>query len=235
MTGGHESESTLGVGAAIPAGEAVFVAKAAHELRGAVGGIEILASTLADRADGLGADDPLGAQLRQLAVQASRVEVMAHQLLDLTRFGEGRDAPRSAPIRVAEMVDAIIDAQSLDPTRSIEVEIADDLTITTDPLAFEQIVANLVSNARRHGGPTIALEGRVDDGRLILHVADDGPGVPDHVRDRLFEPFVRSSFVGGHGLGLAIVAELAVALRGDVGYEPVEPTGARFSVVLPVD
>jgi signal transduction histidine kinase len=233
MSSDHEVDRQVAL--AIPASEAVFVAKAAHELRGAVGGIEILATALADRVGALSHDDELSLLLRQLAAQSARVESMAHQLLDLTRFGEGRNLPRRTPVNVAELVDAVIDAEAVATTHSIVVDVADDLTIETDPLAFEQIVANLVRNARHHGGSTIALRGRVRDGRLVLRVADDGRGVPDHVRERLFEPFVRSSFVGGNGLGLAIVAELAGALRGHVGYEPNEPTGACFSVTLPLD
>jgi signal transduction histidine kinase len=235
MSGDHEIDPGGATAAPIPTGEAVFVAKAAHELRGAFGGLEILASALADRVDGAGDDDELAALLRQLATQSARVEAMACQLLDLTRFGEGRDELRRAEVNVAQLLDAIVAAESLDPTQSVVIDVADDLTIATDPLAFEQIVANLVRNARRHGGSVITLHGCIEDAQLVLHVADDGPGVPDHVRERLFEPFVRSSFVDGNGLGLAIVAELAVALRGGVGYQPVEPTGARFWVTLPID
>lgn len=223
-------------GAPIPSGEAVFVAKAAHELRGAVGGIELLASALADRVDGLGQDDELADLLRRLAAQSARVESMAHQLLDLTRFGDGRTRPRRSAVNVARLLDDVVVAASLGPAHSVVIDVADDLTIETDPLAFQQIVTNLVRNAGCHGGTTIALEGRAEDDQLVLHVVDDGPGVPGHVQDRLFDPFVRAEpgSTNGNGLGLAIVAELAFALHGDVGYQPNEPSGARFSVTLPL-
>jgi signal transduction histidine kinase len=160
---------------------------------------------------------------------------LAHQLLALTRCAAGRHPPTRPAVNVAQLLDDLVDAEVRDPGHSVVVDVEDDLTIETDPLAFEQIVANLLRNAHRHGGQTIALHGHIADGRLVLHVEDDGPGVPDHVRGRLFDPFVRSSIVDGNGLGLAIVAELAGALHGDVGYEPNEPTGACFSVTLPLD
>ena len=234
MSGDHDLPAPE-AGPSIPAREAVFVAKAAHELRGAVGGIELLASALADRLGRVAGDDELALLLRRLADQSARVESMADQLLDLTRFGDGRRPTQPVSVNVARMLDEIIGAEALDPSGAVVIDVADDLTIETDRLALEQIVVNLVRNAHAHGGTTIALEGHIDDCHLVLRVVDDGPGVPDHVRDRLFEPFVRSDGDGdGHGLGLAIVAELAVALRGMVVYEPNEPTGARFSVTLPL-
>jgi signal transduction histidine kinase len=236
MSGDHDRPLGEGRRVTIPAKEAVFVAKAAHELRGAVGGIELLASVLADRVGQLTTDEDLAALLRRLADQSARVESMAEQLLDLTRFGDGRCATRPVAVNVARLLDDIVGAEALDPSHAVVIDVADDLTIETDRLALEQIVANLVRNARAHGGTTISLEGHVDDRHLVLRVVDDGPGVPEHVRDRLFEPFVRDDAAerDGHGLGLAIVAELAMALRGIVVYEPNEPTGAAFSVTLPL-
>ena len=235
MSGERElDDDVLDASPAIPATEAVFVAKAAHELRGALGGIEILASAVADRVEVLGADDAeVAALLHQLATQSARVESMAHQLLDLTRFGEGRADLRRRPVNVARLVDDVV-VDALGPAHTVVIDVAEDLTIETDPLALEQIVANLVRNARCHGGAQIVLDGCVHDDQLVLHVVDDGPGVPEQLQARLFEPFVRSSLVEGNGLGLAIVAELAAALRGAVRYEPNEPSGARFSVVLPL-
>lgn len=215
------------------AGDAAFVAKAAHELRSAVCGIEILATTLADRVDRRG-DDELAGLARQLARQTARVETMARQLLDLHRFEHDGILVGQEPVNLAELIEGSVRSVPTGPEHTIVIDVADDLTIETDPVALGQIVVNLVGNAVRHGGGSVELEGRIEGDRLLVQVVDDGPGIDDHVRERMFEPFVRSSCTQGNGLGLAIVAELATALQGEVGYEPNQPTGARFSVSLPV-
>jgi len=213
--------------------ESVFVAKAAHELRGAVCGIEILAATLAERVDDHG-DEELARLLRQLACQSAQVERLADQLLDLDRYDHGFIGFGVESVNLAELLEGTLHNVPTGPDHTIAIDVADDLTIETDPTALRQIITNLVGNAVRHGGGCIELDGRVEGDRLVLDIADDGPGIPDQVRERMFEPFVRSSCAGGNGLGLAIVAELAAALRGEVAYEPNEPTGARFRVSLPV-
>lgn len=218
----------------VSAGDAVFVAKAAHELRSAVCGIEIMATTLADRADQRHGDDDLAVLARQLARQSARVETMARQLLDLHRFEHDGVHLGQEPVNLAELVEGTVRSVPTGPEQSVVVDVADDLTIETDPVALGQILVNLVGNAVRHGGGSVELEGRVEHDRLLLSVVDDGPGIADHLRDRMFEPFVRSTCTAGNGLGLAIVAELTAALNGEVGYEPNQPTGARFSVSLPV-
>ena len=91
-----------------------------------------------------------------------------------------------------------------------------------DPARVRQIIRNLVSNAIRHGGTDIAIRIEPGDGTVALHVVDDGPGVPDAIVNRLFQPFVHESkktlLTGSVGLGLAIVRSLATAMGGDVGY-----------------
>lgn len=235
MGSGHDQDPIAGA-SAIPPAEGLFVAKAAHELRGAVGGIELLASALADRADQVAGDDVLAEQLRRLATQSTRVESMAAQLLDLTRFGTGRTTLRRTPVHVAGLLADVVASLSLGPDHVVITDVADDLELETDRLALEQIVGNLVRNALVHGGPTISLDGHVDGPYLVLRVVDDGPGVPEDVAACVFEPFVRGADGGqdGHGLGLAIVAEMVRALHGTVSYEPNRPTGARFSVTLPL-
>ncbi len=215
--------------------ETVFVAKAAHELRGAVGGIELLANALAELVDQRGADDPqLSAILIQLAARSAHIETMAHQLLDLARFGDGQIPLHPRDVDVAAIIDAVLRQEPPASHHLVTIDIADGIVIRTDPLALEQIIVNLVRNAYRHGGTSIEIDARVVEGALVVAVADDGPGVPENIRPRLFEPFVRSSFAAGHGLGLAIVAEIADALDGEVRYEANVPTGARFCVSIPI-
>jgi signal transduction histidine kinase len=100
------------------------------------------------------------------------------------------------------------------------------------------LIRNLTDNAARHAASEMRLALRQGDGRVELEVNDDGPGVPADMRDIVFERFrrlddARDRQHGGAGLGLAIVAEIAVAHGGSVSVDDAPSGGARFRVVLP--
>ena len=83
------------------------------------------------------------------------------------------------------------------------------------------------------------IRGSVEPGHVRIEVADDGPGIAPHHRDRIFERFYRvdtgrSRDEGGTGLGLAIVKHLALAMHGEVGVEAATPRGSIFWVTLPL-
>ena len=100
------------------------------------------------------------------------------------------------------------------------------------------MLSNLVANPLHYGEPPVTVTATERDTRLRLVVEDRGRGVPHAFVPRLFDRFTRSSASPGRsegaGLGLAIVQAYARALGGDIVYEPAEPQGARFEVVLPV-
>lgn len=108
---------------------------------------------------------------------------------------------------------------------SIEVKLP-SMEVYADPLHVRQILHNLVSNARKHGGDQILITGMVQASRAMLVVADDGPGLPAHVEENLFQRFVNKGrealTVGSVGLGLAISKELAMGLGGSIHYKRVE-------------
>jgi signal transduction histidine kinase len=95
-------------------------------------------------------------------------------------------------------------------------------TIRTDPLRFRQVIRNLVSNALRHGGPNNLVTGRVDGKFYTVEVRDDGPGIPDSLKDRLFTRFIHKGneplLTGSVGLGLAIVQLLTTRTGGTISY-----------------
>lgn len=99
----------------------------------------------------------------------------------------------------------------------------DDYPVWADRVRLRQILRNLVSNAVKHGGGRVELTFEPRDGLILCHVADAGPGVPDHIEPRMFERFVHDGrttlLTGSVGLGLAISKSLAEHMRGDVTYE----------------
>ena len=122
--------------------------------------------------------------------------------------------------------------------RQPSVECPDDLRALVQPDHLDQVMANLLSNAEKYGGGAVRLSAEpVDDDRVAVSVADEGPGVPAEFRDRLFERFSRdigaSGRAAGTGLGLYITRELARANGGDVTYRDGAPAGAVFTLTVP--
>ena len=113
----------------------------------------------------------------------------------------------------------------------------EDAPIWVDGLQFRQIVRNLVANARRHGGSRIAVIGRAAGDNYQLTVVDDGPGVPDSLRPRMFERFVHRGseplVAGSLGLGLSIARSLAELMGGDLSYERSDGL-TRFVLTVPL-
>ena len=122
--------------------------------------------------------------------------------------------------------------EGADLTQSIE-----DAPIWVDGLQFRQIVRNLVANARRHGGKRIAIIGRVAGDSYRLTVIDDGPGVSDSLRPRMFDRFVHRGseplVAGSLGLGLSIARSLAELMGGYLRYERADGL-TRFVLTVPL-
>ena len=213
-----------------------FVSIASHELRAPIAVVHGIAATLHARVDDL-QHDQIHALLGQLVVQTDRLRALADQLLDLSRIERGGAAGPSERFdpyqRLHELVPRIAGERAADVR--LLVEPGDSLV--TDPVAFERVAANLILNALRYGAPPVEIRAEHDE-RFRLVVEDHGPGVAAEFVPRLFERFSRSdesrrSGTPGAGLGLAIASAYARALGGELGYEPSQPRGARFTLTLP--
>lgn len=210
-----------------------FIAHAAHELRTPASVILGTASLLKDSLETMSRED-LAHAIGGLNRQSQRMTRMINNMLDLARLEEGQFSLQPAELDLRPVLEAIL--RDL-PTegRVVEVDVPDDMRAVADRASLEQIVTNLVVNATRYGGGTIRLRAADRNGVVKLVVEDDGDGVPEYLRDRLFDPFVRgkrSSSVGGSGLGLTLVRNLAEANGGTIDYESGEPKGARFVLTL---
>jgi signal transduction histidine kinase len=105
------------------------------------------------------------------------------------------------------------------------------LWVHADAQRLEQAVINLLENTPQHSH--VYLDAEVTDSSVLLHVCDDGPGVPEEIRQRLFEPFASRS-PGGTGLGLAIVARIMAAHSGSAALTQRAPWSTCFSLTLPL-
>ena len=119
----------------------------------------------------------------------------------------------------------------------MSLDIVGDPMVTVRPDAFRRLLFNLVSNAARHG-ERIAVQANHETRWLVIHVDDDGPGIPPALREEVFKPFVRldearNQDEGGSGLGLAIARDIARSHGGDIALDDGPLGGLRATVRLP--
>jgi signal transduction histidine kinase len=132
---------------------------------------------------------------------------------------------------VAEVVEPMIRAGM-----SIEVDCASGM-VRADRLRFRQVLRNLLSNARKYGGPNVRVHGVLESNAFVCAVVDDGEGIPVELEARLFERFIhqgqQTAVKESVGLGLSIVRSLIEGMGGNVYYERNEGETA-FVIVLPL-
>lgn len=209
-----------------------LVAMLAHDLRSPLSGARTGLATLRELGGRLTTDDAIRV-VDGVGRQLDRMLAMTRDLLDLARAEEGRLVLDRRPVRLADVV-----ARALELVgawgEKVCVEVPDDLDLVADGDRLEQVVANLLSNAVRHGEPPVEVTAwrRGDD--VCLAVRDHGVGLPDEVRQQAFEAFVTTERALGVGLGTWVVAHLVELHGGSVWYEDASP-GARFVVALPAD
>jgi signal transduction histidine kinase len=209
-----------------------FISIASHELRTPAAAVYGAAATLHGRAGQL---TPEQVEMLQETIyeQSARLARLIEQLLDLSRLEAHAVEINPEHVRIADRLHGILElfADSAD----LRLEVADDLEAVIDPVVLDRVVTNLVMNAFRHGAPPVVVSARQVDRHLRISVDDDGPGVPEEFRARLFEQFTRvgGSTGPGSGLGLAIARSYALAHGGDLLYQPRSPAGSRFELVLP--
>jgi signal transduction histidine kinase len=206
-----------------------FVAIASHELRTPAAAVYGVLTTLLAR-EGLSTE--MRDQLLQVGVQqGERLKRLLEELLDLSRLDSRSISVEPKPIVVRTVLDEIAREVLPEGTR-LTLDVPDDLAAVVDRRVLDRVLSNLLFNAMRHGRPPYVVAAEQRDRHLRIAVCDDGPGVPDPLRARLFERFTRGDEASGTGLGLAISRAYARAHGGDLIYDPGE-RGARFELILP--
>jgi len=212
-----------------------FLGDASHELRTP---LTVIRGQLELMEEGLRSPEAR----RSLALATEELERMRRivdDLLLLARLDEGTPLSRE-PVEVELVLrEALLRGLQL-ARREARVEIEPDLYAMADFERLLQVLTNLVTNAVRHAGEdaTLILRARRDGGRILMEVADTGPGIPPeelpHVFDRLYRgSAARAAAPAGVGLGLSIVASLTQAMGGEVGVESAPGHGTTFRVWLP--
>lgn len=212
-----------------------FLAAVSHELRSPLTSILGLALTLEhhdlaepDRRDLLG----------RLAANSRKLDRLLSDLLDIDRLNRGIVTPQYRLTDLGALVGHTVETLDAAAERTIFVQ-ADPVVVQVDPAKVERIVENLLVNAVRHTPPDRRVWVRVaeTDGGALISVEDDGPGVPEELRDEIFEPFrqgpTASPHAPGTGIGLSLVAMFAELHGGHAWVQDRDGGGASFRVFLP--
>jgi len=207
-----------------------------HELRTPLTAIVGFSSTL-ERWGIQMSPEELADLYARLSNNARKLQRLVIDLLDLDRLARGLVEPKRERTDVAELVTEIARETEQVTGRHIRVA-ADDVVVAVDGPKVERIVENLFINAARHTPPGTPVWVRVralDDGCLII-VDDAGPGVPDELKERIFEPFKQGPTTSpqspGVGIGLSLVARFAALHDGRAWVEDRPGGGASFRVLL---
>ena len=208
-----------------------LTAVVAHDVRAPLHVISGFAETIATL-DGERLSAPSRDFLQRIQRHVRELEALVDDLVLGSRLGA--DAVRAEPTDVDLSALAAEQAQELvgTPTR---VEAPSAAIARVDERHARRVLANLLSNAQKHGEPPIEVGVRDEGDRIAVSVTDHGPGVPPEVAQRLFQRFAGGDSAdvdpgSGAGLGLSIVADLVRLNGGTVTHENLEPTGARFTV-----
>lgn len=218
-----------------------FLATISHELRTPLTSIAGFTSLLLRDRGKLG-EEVVADLLGRIDRNAASLRNMIDDLLDFSRLE--RDEQTLAPIvgELGPVVRSVLDDQApylVDHV--VESALAPDVHAAYDPEAVRRMLVNLLVNAARYSpsGTAITVRVAADDVHALVSVADRGPGIPVAERARIFEPFYRGTAAHvlatkGTGIGLSVVKRLAEQLAGSVEVDAVEPTGARFTIRLPL-
>ncbi|MGY1737298.1 ATP-binding protein [Geodermatophilus sp. SYSU D00684] len=220
--------------------DARFAADVSHELRtpltAMLGALDLVDSG----ADRLPPDGQEG--LAMLRAEVLRFERLVADLLEISRADAGNADLAVEEVRLAALVEEALTRRRLAGLGTARLEVradAGEAVIHADKRRLERVLSNLLDNADKHGGGLSRVTVARGDSTACVLVDDDGPGVPEEERSRIFERFARGSGglrtrTEGAGLGLALVARHVQAMGGTVTVGQSPSGGARFAIELPV-
>jgi signal transduction histidine kinase len=203
-----------------------------HDLRNPLTGIRLTADVMSVR-------DPGNAQTTHccdgIRFQCDRIMAMTRDLLQVAMGDPGLKVTRTTTTAFLERFQSLHEDYFREAGLAWKIE-AEPADIEIDELRCLRLLQNLLTNAVEAlmGDPAgrIEIRGWVESGLFNLSITDNGPGIPEGIRDRVFQPFVTNGKKGGIGLGMAIVNNVVTAHSGKVKLDTSE-RGTHFLVQLP--
>ncbi len=242
----REAEDRVDQLRALDQGRVELIALVTHELRTPLAVVRAYADLLAEEPplEGRGSRDPDRRAARAIwhaavVAQIERIDRLVDSIIASVR-PEGRQDPpaENRPVDPATVVAEVV--EELSPLlRQHRLELRADVHrhVLADEARLRQVIEHLVENAVKYAPPgtTIRVETSLQEGVVQLTVEDDGPGVPEEWRERIFEPYARreTRTARGSGIGLYAARRLCQSMGARLWCEPGREGGARFVVALP--
>jgi signal transduction histidine kinase len=215
-----------------------LVATVAHELRSPLTGVKGFVQALLNRWDKLN-DDQKKLMLTTVNADSDRLARLIAELLDVARIDTGRLSLYPRPSDAEVLLRRVVESTAAGTSRPIEMSVDGELPeIFVDPDKFTQVLANLIENGVRHGEGTVRvtatpLPAYAEFPGVLMTVDDDGDGIPEEIRRRVFTKFWKHGERGGSGLGMYIVNGLVRAHGGTLTISEAPTGGARIELHWP--
>ena len=215
-----------------------FLSIAAHELRTPLSALQLQLQGLLERPEGI--DSRIRAKLERACRGGDRMVTLVDALLDVSRITSGSFNLSASRFDLADAVEDVVERFREHAVRAgstVTVRAERGLEGRWDRLRIEQVVTNLLTNALKYAAGTpveIDLSGTEQD--VIISVADEGPGIPESEKERIFLRFERAAPMrnfGGLGLGLYVARQITEAHGGEISLASDRPRGAQFLIRLP--
>lgn len=217
-----------------------FIGVISHELRTPITTIYGLSKMLRQRGASL---DPevLVSTIEDVEMEADRLHRLVEDLLVLSRAERGAVPIEGEPLGIARIIRRVVEAElARMPGRVIDVDATDPLPLAIGEETYvEQVVRNLLTNAAKYSDPANRIRIVAEAGRndVLVRVLDEGIGIDEEDRDRVFDLFYRSSsasrMAGGAGIGLFVCRHLVEAMGGRIWAAPRSPVGTEVGFALP--
>ncbi len=197
-----------------------FIASVSHELRTPLTAVRGFAEILREPRQDL-TDDERREMIEAIASEATDVSDIVEDLLVAARSDIDQLTIAARPVDLAQVTNETVDRiRWSDHSLRIEVE---PIAVRADPLRLRQVLRNIMVNAVRYGGRQVTIRTRRLGAMAVVEVADDGPGIPSDLREKIFAPYERAhdhaGLAGSVGLGLSVSRRLARLMGGDVTYD----------------
>jgi signal transduction histidine kinase len=209
-----------------------FVSDASHELRSPIATIQATLEVALEHDD----QTDWRSVAHDVLAEDERMARVVSDLLDLARVDEGGDTIADAP--VVDLDDVVLDEVARVHGPTVDASAVSAGRVRGRRNQLDRAVRNLLENAEHHAASRVDVALTADDGAVVLVVDDDGPGIPEADRERVFDRFTRldegrDRDAGGAGLGLAMVKAIVEHHGGTVAVDEGPLGGARFVVRLP--
>jgi two-component system sensor histidine kinase CpxA len=211
-----------------------FLGDISHELNSPLARMHFALSILEDRARA--EDQPHIADVKE---EVELMSKLVSELLSYSKSGIQGLAVKLEPVKAKDLIERVVEREKGSETAHFDIQIPETLQAEAQPELLARAVANVIRNSINYAGDNgeISISGSDDGGLVVIRIADNGPGVPAEMLEKIFDPLFRvqddrSRATGGTGLGLAIVKTCVETCNGHVSAKNISPHGLEIEIRL---